>query len=89
MKHTYNILTRLTVQRNQRFGWLQNMKANFGSNYLTEGEKCNDPTDNVNCRLYVADRKKPIFVAMEEVPKATSTCSFYYQFHAKLKALLK
>lgn len=70
MKHTYNILTRLTVQRNQRFGWLQNMKANFGSNYLTEGEKCNDPTDNVNCRLYVADRKKPIFVAMEEVSKA-------------------
>lgn len=47
----YNILTRLTVQRNEALRLLQSVKANFGTVCITEGEKCNDPTVNVNCRL--------------------------------------
>jgi len=71
----YNILTRLTVQRIEGFGLLQSVKANFGTVGITEGEKCNDPTVNVNCRLQVVDRRKCIFAAMEEIPKATSITS--------------
>lgn len=43
MQHPYSILTRLTVQGNERFELLQNVKANFGTNCLTEGENVTVP----------------------------------------------